>query len=86
MKVFTRYDYTEYHLKKYLQSYTSGRRPIKIRTVSRLLGAIKGKSVLDLGIGGGYFSRLCVKDGARTVSLDFADAVIQYHRKNNGKL
>jgi ubiquinone/menaquinone biosynthesis C-methylase UbiE len=83
MKEFTRHDYTEHHLQKYLRFYRSGRRKIKIKIVSRLLGDIEGKSVLDIGIGEGFFSRLCIQKKARTISLDFADPMIQYHRENN---
>ena len=83
MKIFTRHDYTEHHLQKYLHFYRSGRRKIKIRIVSRLLGVIEGKSVLDIGIGEGFFSRLCLQKKAKTISLDFADPMIQYHKENN---
>src|SRR4030042_1616346 len=83
MKEFTRHDYTEHHLQKYLHFYRSGRRKIKIRIVSRLLGVIEGKSVLDIGIGEGFFSRLCIQKKAKTISLDFADPMIQYHKENN---
>src|SRR4030042_2212086 len=83
MKEFTRHDYTEHHLQKYLRFYRSGRRKIKIRIVSRLLGDIEGKSVLDIGIGEGFFSRLCLQKKAKTISLDFADPMIQYHKENN---
>ena len=83
MKIFTRHDYTEHHLQKYLHSYRSGRRKIKIRIVSRLLGVIEDKSVLDIGIGEGFFSRLCIQKKAKTISLDFADPMIQYHKENN---
>ena len=83
MKVFTRHDYTEYHLKKYLNFFSNEKRKNKIRIVSQLLGAIEGKSVLDIGIGAGFFSRFCIQKKAKTISLDFADPMIQYHRKNN---
>src|SRR4030067_1503131 len=83
MKEFTRHDYTEHHLQKYLHFYRSGRRKIKIRIVSGLLGDIEGKSVLDIGIGEGFFSRLCLQKKAKTISLDFADPMIQYHKENN---
>src|SRR4030042_3142622 len=83
MKEFTRHDYTEHHLQKYLHFYRSGRRKIKIRIVSRLLGVIEGKSVLDIGIGEGFFSRLCLQKKAKAISLDFSDPMIQYHKENN---
>ena len=83
MKVFTRHDYTEYHLKKYLNFFSNEKRKNKIRIVSQLLGAIEGKSVLDIGIGEGFFSRLCLQKKAKTISLDFADPMIQYHKENN---
>lgn len=83
MKEFTRHDYTEHHLQKYLRFYRSGRRKIKIRIVSQLLGDIEGKTVLDIGIGEGFFSRLCLQKKAKTISLDFADPMIQYHKENN---
>lgn len=83
LKAFTQQDYTEEHLRKYLRSYSSGKRNNKIRIVSQLLGDIQGKSVLDIGIGGGFFSRLCIQKKAKTISLDFADTILQYHRKND---
>lgn len=83
MKEFTRHDYTEYHLQKYIHFYRGGRRKIKIRIVSQLLGNIEGKSVLDIGIGEGFFSRFCIQKKAKTVSLDFADVMINYHKENN---
>lgn len=83
MEVFTRHDYTEEHLRKYLRSYSSGKRSNKIRIVSHLLGDIQGKSILDIGIGSGFFSRFCLQKKAKTISLDFADAILQYHRKND---
>lgn len=85
MKEFTRHDYTEEHLKKYINHYISGKRNNKIRIVTRLLGDIQDKSVLDIGIGAGFFSRLCLQKKAKTISLDFAELIIQYNRKNNSE-
>ena len=83
MKIFDQHDYTEEHLRNYIQHYSSGKRKIKIKIVSWLIGDIQGKSVLDIGVGSGFFSRLCIQNKAKTISLDFADAIIQYHRKTN---
>jgi len=83
LKSFTQHDYTEEHLKKYNNHYMSGKRKNKIRIVSQLLEDIEGKSVLDIGVGSGFFSRLCIKKKSKTISLDFADTIIQYHRKAN---
>ncbi|MGQ9570287.1 MAG: hypothetical protein ACUVUQ_05490 [Thermodesulfovibrionales bacterium] len=46
MKEFTRHDYTEYHLQKYLHFYRSGRRKIKSRIVSRLLKGVQMEECL----------------------------------------
>lgn len=84
MKVFTRHDYTKEHLNMYVHSYKSGLRNNKIRIISRLLGDVHGKSVLDIGIGSGFFSRFCMSNKAKKIiSVDFADPIIEYHRQNN---
>lgn len=83
MKIFDQHDYSEEHLRNYIQHYSSGKRKIKVKIVSRLIGDIQGKSVLDIGVGSGFFSRFCIQKKAKTISMDFADAIIQYHRKTN---
>ncbi len=44
--------------------------------VLRLVGSIKGKKILDLGCGQGYFSRILAKKGAKVVGVDRADKLL----------
>jgi ubiquinone/menaquinone biosynthesis C-methylase UbiE len=80
---FTRFDYTEGHIRSYVSNYQSGRRKYKIKVISRFLNDIRGESVLDIGIGSGFFTRLCIQKGARVFSTDFADPIIEYHGHEN---
>ncbi|MDD5697535.1 MAG: methyltransferase domain-containing protein [Victivallaceae bacterium] len=75
-------DYTEAHLKVYLFQTESGVQSRKIKIVSRYLNDLKGKKVLDIGIGGGFYSKLCKERGAEVLSLDHAEAIIEFHRKS----
>ncbi len=86
MSIFTGHDYTEEHIMRYIDSYNRGKRSIKTKIISRLLGDVKGKSILDIGIGSGFFSQFCINRKANTISVDFASSIIEYHRKNNPNL
>jgi 2-polyprenyl-3-methyl-5-hydroxy-6-metoxy-1,4-benzoquinol methylase len=76
----SRLDYTDEHVKTYVEFYAGGHRHNKIRLVTSLLPDLASQRVLDVGIGSGFFSRWCAERGARVVSIDFADAVVRYHR------
>lgn len=43
-----------------------------------LLGDLKGKKVLDVGMGGGYLSRLMAKKGAQVTGLEPSKSMYQY--------
>jgi SAM-dependent methyltransferase len=44
--------------------------------VRELLGSIKGKKVIEIGCGNGYFSRMLAKRGAKMTSLDVSSKMI----------
>jgi len=75
-------DYTEEHLKVYIFHTESDTQRRKIKIVSGYLDDIKGKKVLDIGIGGAFYSRLCQKRGAEVLSIDHADTIIKFHEKS----
>ena len=61
-------------------------RPIEVRTMLRLSGEVKGKSVLDLACGSGYYGREFLRHGAGSAHgvdqsqgmIDFARALSTY--------
>lgn len=42
-----------------------------------MVGSVKGKQVLDIGCGEGYFSRVFAKTGAEVVGIDLSEALIK---------
>ncbi len=79
-----RSDYTDRHLQTYIYQADGGAHSRKIRIVFSLLGDLEGKNVLDLGIGSGFYSRLCAEAGANVFSLDHADCIVDHYRENGG--
>jgi len=45
-----------------------------------LLGAVRGKRVLDAGCGEGYLSRMLARSGASVVAVDYAEKMIEIAR------
>jgi len=45
--------------------------------ILKLLGKIKGKKILDLACGQGYFSRILAKRGAKVTGIDIADKLLK---------
>jgi len=57
--------------KNYYAKYLNG------PALKKMVGNIKGKRVLEIGCGEGYFSRLFAKAGAKVVGVDLSDALIK---------
>jgi ubiquinone/menaquinone biosynthesis C-methylase UbiE len=51
----------------------------------RLLGNIKGKNVLDLASGQGFFSRLMSAGGATVTGVDISSELVLYAKKKGGE-
>jgi ubiquinone/menaquinone biosynthesis C-methylase UbiE len=74
------FEYTRGHWETYVANYASGRRRAKIALVLEWMGEVQGRRVLDVGIGAGFWTRTCVERGARVISLEFADALVDPYR------
>ena len=76
-------EYFEGHLLRY-------RGPVyaqRVRNVKRFLGGlegVRGRRVLDLGCGVGFFSELCRGAGAEVVSMDFSREALAFCRSEYG--
>ena len=46
-----------------------------------MVGSVKGKRVLDIGCGEGYFSRFFAKAGAEVIGIDLSEALIKAARE-----
>ncbi len=57
--------------KNYYAEYLNG------PALKRMVGSVKGKQVLDIGCGEGYFSRFFAKAGAEVVGIDLSEALIK---------
>jgi ubiquinone/menaquinone biosynthesis C-methylase UbiE len=49
--------------------------------IFKLLGNVRGKKILEIGAGNGYFSRLLAKKGAKVVATDIAPKLIFFAKK-----
>jgi len=49
--------------------------------ILKLLGGVKGKKILEIGAGNGYFSRLLAKKGAKVTATDIAPKLISFAQK-----
>jgi len=49
--------------------------------IFKLLGGVKGKKILEIGAGNGYFSRLLAKKGAKVTATDIASKLISFAQK-----
>jgi ubiquinone/menaquinone biosynthesis C-methylase UbiE len=57
--------------KNYYAEYLSG------PALKRMVGNVKGKRVLDIGCGEGYFSRFFAKAGAKVIGIDLSESLIK---------
>lgn len=57
--------------KDYYREYLNG------PALKRMIGEVKGKRVLDVGCGEGYFSRFFAKMGAEVTGIDFSEDMIR---------
>jgi 2-polyprenyl-3-methyl-5-hydroxy-6-metoxy-1,4-benzoquinol methylase len=54
-------------------------------TMLHIMGPVKNLSVLDAGCGGGYFSRLLTKKGARVVGVDISQRLIEIAKQKENE-
>lgn len=72
------YDWSYYESLE--RRYNSGAQKNKLITLFRLLGNVRGKRILDLGCGGGFFAAECQKRGAEVIAVDYAKDAIAFAR------
>jgi ubiquinone/menaquinone biosynthesis C-methylase UbiE len=53
----------------------------RVKNVKRFLGEVRGKQVLDLGCGVGFFSDMCRAAGAQVSSMDFSMEALRFCRE-----
>jgi len=82
---FTRKDYSEEHAVVFTRRYDERERKIKIEKVREHSSNIKGKLVLDLGCGVGFFSNLYSELGAIVIAVDHADSMVSTTKKRHGE-
>jgi 2-polyprenyl-6-hydroxyphenyl methylase/3-demethylubiquinone-9 3-methyltransferase len=56
--------------------------PVRLRYIERAAGGLKGKTVLDVGCGGGLLTEAMAKAGANALGIDLADASIEVARQH----
>jgi len=70
---------------KWISGYTeygdSNREHVIDPAIFRLIGSVKGLSILDAGCGNGYLCRLLAKKGAKTVGVDISKRFIEIARQ-----
>lgn len=72
------YDWSYYESLE--RRYNSGAQSNKLVTLFQLLGDIKGKTILDLGCGGGFFAAQCKERGANVIAVDYAKSAVAFAR------
>ena len=65
-------------------SYLYNRKPIegRLNALLDLVGAVKGKKILEAGCGPGFYSIRLAERGAQVTALDYAKGMIQIARRN----
>jgi 2-polyprenyl-6-hydroxyphenyl methylase/3-demethylubiquinone-9 3-methyltransferase len=61
--------------------------PVRLRYVERMAGGLAGKTVLDVGCGGGLLTEALARSGARALGIDLAEpaiAVARAHAQEQG--
>ena len=81
---FVSEDYTDEHAAVFERRYDEGQRNIKINVVREQLSDLRGRRVLDLGAGIGYFSNLCHELGAGVVATDHSVSMVNRIRSRYG--
>lgn len=61
--------------------YLSGAHRSRVNNVLEAIGDVRGKKVLDLGCGGGYFSNELSKMGADVVGVDYSKFAISFAKE-----
>jgi 2-polyprenyl-6-hydroxyphenyl methylase/3-demethylubiquinone-9 3-methyltransferase len=56
--------------------------PVRLRYVDQAAGGLAGKSVLDVGCGGGILTEALARAGARALGIDMAEASIDVAREH----
>lgn len=77
-------DYDGAYFEGHLLRYRSPVYRQRVTHVKRYLGDIRGKRVLDLGCGVGFFSELCLNLGAEVASMDFSIDALAFCREEYG--
>ena len=78
MNKFEQGSFTKKYLKRPI-SYV----PLMFPALLKILGDIKGKNILDLGCGPGFFSRMIAKKGGKVVGVDISKKWIQICKEDN---
>jgi ubiquinone/menaquinone biosynthesis C-methylase UbiE len=81
MKVFKEDDSGFYDIEYFFGlefRYFSGAHVNKLNIFDYFVGNVKGKRVLDLGCGGGLFSYLLFKKGAKVTGIDYSSSAVQF--------
>ncbi len=69
----------------YLEGEDTYQRQVILPNLLRLLAPLKGKRLLDVGCGQGFFSRECAAAGARVVGVDASFSLIELAKQSKGK-
>lgn len=69
-------DYSATHAERFAARYDDGIRAIKVDKVLGYLGEVRGRRLVDLGCGIGYFASTLTDRGACVVACDFAEAMV----------
>jgi 2-polyprenyl-6-hydroxyphenyl methylase/3-demethylubiquinone-9 3-methyltransferase len=56
--------------------------PVRLRYIDQAVGGLAGKSVLDVGCGGGILTEALARAGARVLGIDMAEASIDVAREH----
>lgn len=80
-KPFESSHYNREYFRGHLLRYKGPVYSQRVKYVQRFLGEVKGKEVLDLGCGVGFFSDLCRAGGAWVASMDFSLEALGFCRE-----
>lgn len=83
-KRFTSKDYSDQHAAVFEARYDDGKRATKRSAFLRFAGDLRGRRVLDIGCGIGFFASLCTDLGAQVVACDFAESMVKRSSQRYG--